>query len=364
LISHRNKVKFYAKIQISFRIFEKKFKFREMMLVTGATGFLGGHLLWQLLQKHESVVAICRSSSNLKSLETIFRFYTSTPTEVLSKVEWRVADLNNASTLELALEGIRVVYHCGAVVSLGGTTDTILDTNVIGTRNLVNASLKLGIEQFCFVSSIAACGRVSGASFIDEKTPWVEDSSRSLYSQSKYSAEQEVWYGIQKGLKAVIVNPGVILGPFGKESGSAQLFLQVRKGLKFYTRGGTGYVDVRDVVKVMIQLVENNIYAERFVLVGENCSHKELLYWMADGYGKPRLFIPMGKAVLYLIGSFAELFGKVFHFQPFIDRGTARSACNRSFYSNLKVMKALDFQFSPIKQCVQEVCEFDLQNQK
>jgi dihydroflavonol-4-reductase len=335
-----------------------------MILVTGGTGFLGGHLLWQLLQRHDHVVAICRSSSILKSLETIFSFYTATPADVLSRVTWRVADLNDAATLAAALTGIRVVYHCGAVVSLGGTTDRILDTNVVGTRNLVNASLKSGVAQFCFVSSIAACGREDGTHFIDEETPWVEELPRSLYSQSKYAAEQEVWIGIQKGLKAVIVNPGVILGAFGNDSGSAKLFLKVRKGLKFYTHGGTGYVDVRDVAKVMIQLVENHVAAERFVLVGENCSHKEVLEWMADGYGQPRPFIPMGKGVLYLIGSLTELLGKLFHFQPFLDRGTARSASNRSFYSNLKVMKALDFQFIPVKQGIREVCAFDLQNQK
>jgi dihydroflavonol-4-reductase len=335
-----------------------------MILVTGATGFLGGNLLWHLLQKNEKVVAICRKSSNLKGLETLLRFYCSDPTAVLSRVEWRVADLNDITSIENSLVGIHIVYHCGAVVSLGGNDTAMIETNVNGTRNLVNAALKCDIEQFCFVSSIAACGKGDEATYIDEESPWLEQKNQSLYSQSKYYSEQEVWKGIQNGLKAVIVNPGVILGPFGTDTGSAQLFNQVRKGLYIYTNGVSGYVDVRDVAKVMIQLVDKQLYGERFVLVGENCSNKEILCWMADGYGKPRPFIPIGAILLYVFGVFAEIVGKVFRFQPFIDRGTANFACNRSYFSNQKITKALDYHFIPIKQCVQEVCAFDLNTKK
>ena len=335
-----------------------------MILVTGATGFLGGHLLWHLLQKNENVVAICRKSSNMNGLETILSFYSSEPKALLSRVEWRFADLNDLSTIENALEGIHIVYHCGAVVSLGGIDTAILETNVIGTRNLVNVVLKSGIELFCFVSSIAACGMNSDADFVDEMSPWKDKKNLSLYAKSKYYSEQEVWKGVQKGLKAVIVNPGVILGPFGTNSGSALLFNHVRKGLNFYTNGGSGYVDVRDVVKVMVQLVEKQLYGERYILVGENCSNKEVLYWIADAYAKSRPYIPISFGLLYVIALIAEILAKIFPFQPLVDRGTARSACNRSYFSNQKISKALDYRFIPIKQCVQDVCAFDLDVKK
>ena len=261
------------------------------------------------------------------------------------------------------MEGIHLVYHCGAVVSLGGVDANILETNVIGTRNVVQVALQSPLIQFCFVSSIAACGKGVDNELIDEQTPWNDNTLRSRYSKSKYFAEQEVWHGIEKGLQAVIVNPGVILGPFGSEGGSAQLFLQAQKGMKFYTSGGTAYLDVRDVVEVMLLLVEKKIFAERFILGGENCSHREILNWMADGYGRSRPWIPIGKQLLFSIACINELLAKLLHSKPFIDRGTARSASNRSYYSNQKVEVALGFQFSSIRKCIQEVCAFQTKSQ-
>lgn len=331
-----------------------------MILVTGATGLVGGNLLWTLLQDNEQITAIRRESSNITCLHRVFSFYTTLPDNYLSRIVWITADVLDEESVLNAMKSISVVYHCAAIVSLGKDAGLLSDTNVIGTRNVVNAALKMGVKKLCFVSSIAACGRSVNGEKIDENTIWIDTPLRSAYSRSKYYSEQEVWKGIQNGLKAVIVNPGVILGISGNDNGSAQLFNQVRKGLIFFINGGTAYVDIKDVVKIMILLTKSDITGEKFVLVGENCSNKDVLSWIADGFGKRQPFIHIGRRALWLIGTLWEWSAKLFHFKPLIDRSTARSATHREYYSNSKIQNTLEFQFTPIKESIMEVCDFQL----
>ena len=331
-----------------------------MILVTGATGLVGGNLCWHLLQENEQITAIYRSSSNLKALNTIFSFYTSEPEKYTARINWKQGDILDIDSIREAIKGATTIYHCAAMVSLGNSADILLDTNVTGTRNIVKLSIEAGIQRFCFVSSIAACGKEDQNKIIDENSKWVENPNRSLYSRSKYYSEQEVWEGIRQGLKAVIVNPGVILGLSANGNGSSQLFSQVQKGLQFYTNGGSGYVAVQDVVKAMIQLTNSDISGERFILVAENCSNKNILSWIADGFGKRRPFIPIGRKLLWTIGLISEILGKIFHFRPLLDRRTARSATNREFYSNQKIKQTINFEFTPISKCIENVCKFQL----
>ena len=314
--------------------------------------------MWHLLQGNERVSAIRRPTSNLISLRTIFSYYSSNPDDFLSRIDWKTADVLDFYSLIEAMKAVDFVYHCAAVVSLGNSENILLDTNVTGTRNVVQAAVENNIKKFCFVSSIAACGKTKYSELIDENAVWTDSNDHSLYSKSKYYSEQEVWKGIKNGLNAVIVNPGVILGVSGQDTGSSQLFFQVQKGLIFYTNGGSGYVDVQDVAKAMIQLVKSKISAERFVLVGKNSSNKDVLSWMADGYGKRRPFICIGKRMMLSIGYLSEIIGKLFHFSPIIDVGTAKSALNRDFYSSQKIEQALGFKFNPIEKCIKEVCDF------
>ena len=329
-----------------------------MILVTGATGLVGGHLAWHLLQTHESIKATKRNTSNLSTLRTIFSFYSAEPDQYLQRIEWVEANVLAPESLDIALSGVTTVYHCAAVVSLGKSGNELTDTNVTGTRNMVVAALRNKTEHFCFVSSIAACGNEPDGTAINEDSPWLPSARRSVYSDSKYLAELEVWNGIRKGLKAVIVNPGVILGVSGTSSGSAQLFNQVRKGMPFYTNGGTGYINVQDVVKAMIRLMESSIRGERFVLVAENCSNKEILSWIADGYKKQRPFICMTQTILLPVAFISEIIGKIIRVAPVLDRSMARTALGRKYYSSAKFTKATNYKFASIESSIKNICTF------
>jgi nucleoside-diphosphate-sugar epimerase len=214
-----------------------------------------------------------------------------------------------------------------------------------------------GIRKLCFVSSIAACGN-SDNEVVTEETPWGDEASKSIYARSKYFSEQEVFKAISHGLNAVIVNPGVILGISGSDSGSSLIFTKMRHGIPFFTPGGSAYVDVKDVVRIMMLLMESEVSGERFILFSENNSTREIISMIARGFGKPAPFIPVGKKALILAGMMMELTGKIFGFTPLIDRSMAKSASNRTLYSNEKIVRLLNYKFIPVGETIREVCSF------
>ena len=330
-----------------------------MILVTGATGMLGGHLIRQLLRENNQVSALRRKSSEVESLKSIFRFYGDDVEDLYNRIRWIEADVEDYFSLCKAFEGIEYVYHCAAMVNLGKNDEKMLTVNVGGTKNVVNAALINNVKKLCFVSSIAALSDGNGQNAIDEVTPIAEHNTTTLYGQSKRLSENEIRTGIQNGLKAVIVNPGVIFGYSKDKTGSSILFDRVKKGMPFFTNGQTGYVAVQDVVKAMILLMRSDISDERYVLTGENCSHKDVLRWMAEDYGVFRPFIGVNRSML-VSAYVLEFFGKFFGFTPLIDSSSARVAISKKSYSSQKFLSVFtSFKFSGIQDSITQICEFD-----
>jgi nucleoside-diphosphate-sugar epimerase len=329
-----------------------------MILITGATGLVGSFLTLELLQKGMHVRALKRPSRNLKMLTRVFELYSDNPKELLSQIEWVEGDLLDTFSLEDALEGVDEVYHCAALVSfLPGDKDKLMKINIEGTANLVNAALEKKVKKLCHVSSIAALGRPEHQNeIIDEKLVWKTPRNNSNYAISKYGAEREIWRGVAEGLDAVIVNPSVILGVAGPGMGSSRLFNVVWEGLKVYPPGKNGFVDVRDVAKAMVLLMESDISNERFILSAENVSYKHLFDLIAAGFGKRGPQIPVG-TFLSRLGWRAELIlswlkGR----KPLVTRETARTAVQQYEYSNDKIKQALGFEFIPIEETIQHFC--------
>ncbi|MCB2221420.1 MAG: NAD-dependent epimerase/dehydratase family protein [Bacteroidetes bacterium] len=332
-----------------------------MDLVTGGTGFLGAHLLYHLLNRGAEIRAIKRPDSDLDLLHRVFRFYKVSFEDLPGKIEWVNADLNDPYAMKECLYHIRDVYHVAGKVSfLPADREELIHVNVHGTANLVNLSIEQPIRKFCYVSSIAALGRGDLAKVIDEEVVWKISNRNSQYAISKYGGEREVWRGIEEGLNAVIVNPGIILGPGEISSGSARLIQTVENGLKFYTQGVNGFVDVRDVVNIMVRLMESNITAQRFVIAAENIDYKTLFGMIAEKLKKPP---PKWPATRWM-GTLAWL---VYHLnylitgkKPLITRETAMTASNFYRYSSEKIKHALNYSFIPILQTIDDTCSFHL----
>ncbi|MCU0370166.1 MAG: NAD-dependent epimerase/dehydratase family protein, partial [Bacteroidales bacterium] len=235
-----------------------------MIFITGATGLVGSHLTFELVRSGQPVRALKRPSSDMGMLEKVFRLYSDNPENLLSTIEWVEGDILDIFSLEEAMEGADTAYHCAALVSfLPKDRKKLIKINTEGTANVVNAALEKKLRKLCHVSSIAALGRPENLTdVIDEDLVWKTSRNNSVYAVSKYGAEREVWRGTAEGLDAVIVNPSIILGVAGNSQGSSRLFNTVWQGLKVYPPGKNGFVDVRDVARAMILLMNGDFRNE------------------------------------------------------------------------------------------------------
>lgn len=327
-----------------------------MVFVTGATGLVGSHLLYFLAESGQEVTALRRSDSCLEACRAVFLQY---PEGVVfwKRIRWVEGDVLDKGTLESVVAESDCIYHCAAVVSFHGKDrGQLVTTNLRGTENVVVLALKYGI-RLCYVSSIAALGDARNGESIDETTPETEDVEHSVYSHSKGDAEKIVWQYVEKGLNAVIVNPSVILGAGMWGRSSTRLFMTAMKGVPFYTKGGTGYVDVRDVCRLMIRLAQDRrVTGERFVLNGENCSYRELFLLVAQVAGKRGPFIYMAPWFTGIIWRMLAIGGKLMGKQPGFTRETARSAHRRSYYSSRKILDLYPgYRFYTLPETVQHI---------
>ncbi|BDX37504.1 NAD-dependent epimerase [Tenuifilaceae bacterium CYCD] len=334
-----------------------------MILVTGGTGLVGSHLLYELARKGESIRAIKRANSNTNFVRWVFELYNSSVDSLFQQIEWVDADLLDYESLIAATKNIETVYHTGAVVSFNPSqAKTINTTNVIGTANLVDACLESGVKNFCHVSSVAALGDSKNGA-IDESCKWEKSKGQSAYAKSKFMGENEVWRGFEQGLRVIIVNPSVILGPGRWDSGSGQLFKQVRKGMPFYTTGITGYVDVRDVARAMILLLDNpNINGERFVLNAQNLSYNEVFSMMADGLGKKPPRLKVDPWIVNAIYPFIFFAGIISGKGNAISKANLKSAFSKTFYSSEKITSKIGFNFTPISKTIEFVSSIYLKD--
>lgn len=333
-----------------------------MILVSGATGFLGAHLVCYLLNNNKKVNLIRRKSASLAEFDKIFNYYFNHYNDEAKKVlyetiVWHEADILDIPALEKAFEGVTVVYHCAAMVSFASADKAkMVKTNEEGTANMVNLALLNNIQKFCFISSIAAIGRSISGAVIDENCKWENSKLNSNYAISKYKAEMEVWRGKEEGLNVCIVNPGVVLGYGDFKKGSLTLFNSVYKGMPFYTSGINGYVDVQDITKVCFELMEKNIFGQRFILVSESVSIKVLFETMANYFNvKPakRLISPIMSEIAWRIFAIVR-FLKISNFS--LTKETARASQKQFFYDNSKIKNALNFNFKKVDQTIKEVC--------
>jgi len=320
-------------------------KNNEMILVTGATGFLGSELISQLLQQGKKLRALKRDGSFI-------------PASLAGNplIEWLVADINDTATLEDIFEGVTQVYHCAALVSFDPKDKKeLLKVNIEGTSNIVNLCVEHN-ARLIHVSSVAALGEPKKGKMITEDDYWEYDSKVHSYAISKYEGEMEVWRGIAEGLDAVIVNPSVIIGKNAGFTGSGAIFKLVKDGLSYYTKGATGIVDVADVAKSMISLMDSEITGERFTISSENYHYQQFFTEIAKGFG---VKAPAKEAKAWMMGiawraaKVASMFtGKA----AALTSDAARSSLNVSLYSNEKIKNTIDITFKPLQQSILEVC--------
>ena len=319
------------------------------------------------MQNNDKVRAIYRRAHKIKNVKHVFSYYTSNYESLFEKIEWLEADITDIPKLQEAFENVTHVYHCAAFVSFEPDKyKSLRKINIEGTANIVNICLSKNVKKLCYVSSIAAIGKNNNPeNLITEETKWNSEEDNSVYAITKYGAEIEVWRGTQEGQEAVIVNPGIILGPgYWRSGGSGSLFYKIYKGFNYYTSGNSGYVDILDVISAMYQLMQSPIVNEKYILVGENLSFEDFNIKTAKALGisKPQKLIKPWQ--LNLFWRFDWLSHKLFGKRRKLSKQLAKSLTTTSKYDNGKIIEALNFNFTPIETSIKRTSEFLLQDSK
>lgn len=324
----------------------------KKILVTGATGFIGSHLLRRLLRGGDTaqIVAMKRQNSRMELVA-----------DIADQVQWVNGDILDVSFLEDILRGgeIGKIFHTAAIVSFDPRDrKAMYQTNVEGTANIVNLAVDFEIEKLIYVSSVAAIGRPAKEPNISEKTKWSQSELNTHYAISKYKAEQEVWRGAAEGLNVAIVNPATVLGAQFWGQGTGRMFEQVWNGLRFYTQGITGFVDVRDVADFLVRLSESPITEERFILSGENLPYKTMFETIAKQLEKPMPNIKINPFLAGLAWRIEWLKSIFNNSRPLVTQETALASQHQYFYNAEKSLKVFpDFRYRSIAESIAETAQ-------
>jgi len=325
-----------------------------MILVTGGTGLLGSHLLFELSNQDRLIRATYRYENTKDEVFKIFQYYDNTSAlNRWKKIEWIKADVRDVISLHNCFDGVEFVYHCAGLVSFDSKDfNRCLKTNKEGTANIVNMCLKKGVKKLCHVSSTAAVGETKFQKTTEENK-WENKSTTSAYSVSKYLAEMEVWRGVEEGLNAVIINPCLIFGPGKWEETSLTIFKNIEKGMRFYTIGSNAVVDARDVSSCMHKLMNSKESAQRFLCIGENVSFKELQKKIAVCLNKkpPSVFVP--KWISISTSYVLMFFSRLLRFSVALTPDTIHSAYKTNSYDNSKIIKAIGVHFYSLDQTIE-----------
>jgi len=326
-----------------------------MILVTGGTGLVGAHLLYYLSQENIKLRALFRSEERLQIVKKVFSYYTSDPDRLFDKIEWFKADLLDEVSLREAFDQVKQVYHTAAIVSFDpADRANIIINNVSGTSNIVNICLEKDIEKLCFISSTAAIGSAPQGVLADEAYIWSGGKHRTIYSVSKFKSEAEVWRGIAEGLHAVIVNPSIIIGPGDWTRSSSSLFQRIWKGMKYYTTGVTGYVDIHDVIHVMIKLMKGKSEGERFIVSSENLSYKEAFIKVARALERNPPTKHAKKILIGLAWRLDWLKSRILRTRRLISRDAIHAGSSQAYFSSAKVIAETGIHFKSVEQSIQE----------
>ncbi|WPR75062.1 NAD-dependent epimerase/dehydratase family protein [Algoriphagus sp. NG3] len=300
------------------------------ILITGITGLFGSYLAKQFAAKGE-IHGIRRASSSIRLLEGID-----------FPVHWHEGDLSDIESLEAALEGIDLVVNAAGKVSFDAKDGESLHlVNVAGTANLVNAMLNIGVNKLVHISSVSAIGRSPELQVINEDFKWVESPLNTDYGISKYLAELEAWRGEQEGLDLIVVNPSILLGKISDDRSSTDIYHYVLEEHSYYPKGDLNYIDVRDAARQVRELVDLEVWGERFILNRAKISYKEFFEKLAAAYGKRPPLKPVNAAMVNLAVFFNGVLRKIGLSKSPLNRKTALIAQQRVLFDNTKVNSLL-----------------------
>jgi len=309
-------------------------------LVTGAAGCVGSSLVFRLHDRGVQVRTLTRPGSNLAVLEGI-------------PVEPFTGDICDEDVLHAAVRGCDAVFHTAAVVTFARKArEEHIRVNVHGTRAVVRACIECGAGSLVHTSSVTTIGTPPPGSEADE-TLAADRSQARGYKLSKILAEDEIQEGVRQGLRAVIVNPSVIIGERDTHFHAGQLIRDIRRGrIPFYVRGGMNIVYAGDVAEGMIAAAERGRAGERYILAGENMTHREIFRRTASLVGGFPPFARFPLPLLRAVGGIVEEVSALIGLEPPLTRDLAAIAGRYHSFSVAKARRELGFTATPFDETI------------
>jgi dihydroflavonol-4-reductase len=318
-----------------------------MILVTGATGLLGNCVVRQLLQQGQAVRVLCRPQNIKDSLQGL-------------DVQIVCGDLTDASSVEEAVTGCDAVIHCGALVYIGWQRlDELRKVNVGGTRNVVEACLRQHAKliHVSTVDTLQAAAREDAA--ISETGGDGVAKPQCSYVISKGEAESVVREAIPRGLKAVIVHPGLMFGPYDWKPSSAKIMLALLKApILLVSRGGGSICDARDVATALINAAKSDVSGRNYILGGENMRYEKLWHMMLETMQLRRRIIPIGSAVV-TAGNVIDWLNRTFGLtEKDVNGAITRIADQWHYYDSSRAEQELGYRRRPVTETLADTWQW------
>lgn len=309
------------------------------VFITGATGFVGGHVARSYAAEGASLRLLTRWTSRLDSLEGL-------DAEVVS------GDLREPEKLRTALTGCDALVHVAADYRLWvRDPKAMYDTNVDGTRELLRLAREVGVQRVVYTSSVATMGFKEDGTIVNEETPVGLGDMIGHYKRSKFLAEQQAIRAAQGGQHVVILNPTTPIGPGdAKPTPTGRIIVDfLNKKFPAYVDTGLNLVDVAEVARMHVVALERGTPGERYILGGENLTLKQILDRMSSITGLPSPTMKVPHAVAMIFAFFDEtIVGKMLDREPRATVEAVRMGKKMMFASSAKAERELGFQVLPI----------------
>ena len=323
------------------------------ILVTGGTGLVGSHLLYSLVTQGLHPIAIKRKSSNILNVKKIFSYYSKDYAKLFEKIIWHECDILDVLNLEKVIQNVTHIYHAAALISFNnGDKNKMIETNAIGTANIVDLAIKHNIHRLCFVSSIATLGTNDDLP-VDENCLWSWDN-QSGYAVSKYLSEMEVYRGFAEGLSGFIVNPSLIIGPGSWDSGIGTIIKKAQLGMPFYPPGSCGLIDVKDLVDIMMKLMHSNINHERFIINTSHMSYKQLMSIIAKLLCVQTPYIQLNKTLMKLLIGIDVLINKIRGKRIELSTDAVKYTTSEILLNSNKINNTIKINYRDIEKSIEE----------
>ncbi len=306
-------------------------------LVTGAAGFLGSHVTRQLVARGENVRVLIRASSTNRAIADL-------------PLEYVTGDLRDPPSLERALAGVQRVFHVAADYRLWAKRKReIYDSNVGGTKNILDAAKRAGVAQFIYTSTVATIA-VDRPQLPNESTDAKLEEMVGHYKRSKWMAEREALKAGKEGLPVIVAMPTTPVGPWDwKPTPTGKIILDFLNGkMPGYVETGLNFVGVEECAAGHLLVAEKGKVGERYLLGAENMTLKQMLDTLSKitGLSAPRLKIPHGLAlgVAYLETAFSRLLWR----EPQIPVEGVKIARHMMFVDCSRAQRELGFKPGPV----------------